>query len=248
MNCCHLDFVWQHYILSSCIFCPSQILNSRKQHTRRHLAQVYFRSCLKYNSYALQLLLQMHFVCINVCGLSMFPYLVSISCLNSWWSMQTPLKLLIFHLFQGFRTLPFLLFDSGNEFTNHLYVIFPFFSELLFLLSVALLPISIYALFNIINFINKFSIEVGYISPTIASFLVQFKQQHSVNMLSTIALSEIFLFPILVMMIFLYVSIYSLHFPFLNIFTAVAVYLSHSSIIALYRCAIFLVGILIQGC
>jgi len=70
---------------------------------------------------------------------------------------------------------------------------------------VALLPVSIYAIFNLIATLNKFSTETGIAHNSfIISRLVQFKQQASPNMLSTAACAEIFLLPIIILMIFMF--------------------------------------------
>nr|CAD2170059.1 unnamed protein product [Meloidogyne enterolobii] len=71
-------------------------------------------------------------------------------------------------------------------------------------ITLALLPVSIYAIFNLIATLNKFSTETGVAHNSfIISRLVQFKQQASPNMLSTAACAEIFLLPIIILMIFM---------------------------------------------
>lgn len=69
-------------------------------------------------------------------------------------------------------------------------------------ITLALLPITIYAIFNMIVFLNKFATEVGYVSMSFVSWLHQLKQQQTINMLSTVACAEIFLFPLLIAMVF----------------------------------------------
>ncbi|CAK5091569.1 unnamed protein product [Meloidogyne enterolobii] len=72
-------------------------------------------------------------------------------------------------------------------------------------ITLALLPVSIYAIFNLIATLNKFSTETGVAHNSfIISRLVQFKQQASPNMLSTAACAEIFLLPIIILMIFMF--------------------------------------------
>ncbi|KAL7075415.1 hypothetical protein ACQ4LE_004916 [Meloidogyne hapla] len=71
-------------------------------------------------------------------------------------------------------------------------------------ITLALLPVSIYAIFNLINTLNKFSNETGFArNSSLISRLVQFKQQSSPNMLSTAACAEIFLLPLIIFMIFM---------------------------------------------
>ncbi|KAF7632827.1 hypothetical protein Mgra_00007758 [Meloidogyne graminicola] len=80
-------------------------------------------------------------------------------------------------------------------------------------ITLALLPVSIYAIFNIINTLNKFSNETGIArNSSFISWLVQFKQQTSPNMLSTSACAEIFLLPIIILMIFMFVIFFFLNF------------------------------------
>lgn len=113
-----------------------------------------------------------------------------------------------FRLHQRLRTVnvPFFsqqfLYELMIEDSAH-YLLYSIILVMSSPITLALLPISIYALFNIVNFLNKISTEVGYISASLASWLVQIKQQHTANLLSTASCAEIFLFPIIVSMVFM---------------------------------------------
>uniref|UniRef100_A0A183C219 Transmembrane protein 33 homolog n=1 Tax=Globodera pallida TaxID=36090 RepID=A0A183C219_GLOPA len=67
--------------------------------------------------------------------------------------------------------------------------------------TIALLPIAMFALFHAIAFLTKCSSEMGWNSTLILK-LAQLKAQHTPSILSTVACAEIFLFPLLVAMIF----------------------------------------------
>ncbi|KAL3070187.1 hypothetical protein niasHT_039380 [Heterodera trifolii] len=67
--------------------------------------------------------------------------------------------------------------------------------------TIALLPLAMFALFHAIAFLQRMDSELGWHSSLILK-LAQFKAQHTANILSTVACAEIFLFPLLVAMIF----------------------------------------------
>ena len=69
-----------------------------------------------------------------------------------------------------------------------------------------MLPILLYAVLHSLNFIIKLATELGYGNSTIIVKVLQLKSQHASNLLSTIACAEIFVFPIVIVMIFMLVD------------------------------------------
>lgn len=81
-------------------------------------------------------------------------------------------------------------------------------TSLTFKLLVALIPIMLYAFLHALNFAIKSANEFGYSNSSLVSKANQLKLQHTSNILSTIACAEIFVFPIIIVMIFMYVYLF----------------------------------------
>jgi hypothetical protein len=79
--------------------------------------------------------------------------------------------------------------------------------------TMALLPIFLYALLHSLNFIIKTASETGHGNSALVQKATEFKGQHTANILGTIACAEIFVFPIFFAMIFMGRA--NIFFPFL---------------------------------
>lgn len=83
------------------------------------------------------------------------------------------------------------------------YLLYCFIFVTLSPMTMALIPIMLYAFLHALNFAIKSATEFGYSNSSLVSKANQLKLQHTSNILSTIACAEIFVFPIIIVMIFM---------------------------------------------